>query len=97
MTTNELTLQQKENLRHVVLSVLALRAGSALTARQILNRAAQEVDFPITEDQVCHAVGVLAGIDPPLAKLENDELGSTIYWQATGAGVLADERQEARR
>lgn len=87
-----MTPQQKEDLRHVVLEILVIREGTALTAHRICRIAANEVDFEPTDEDVVIVLKFLNALDPKLVAMESDPLGSTIYWQATPAGVLAQER-----
>lgn len=82
--------KEKEDLRHSVLEILANREGTALTARAVCRRAATEIDFKITEDDIEITLGFLKGLD--LCKFTPDGLGSTKHWQITTAGVLAYER-----
>ncbi len=90
---NELSPVQKNELRLAVLRVLAVRHPSALTARQIAHRAAAEVDFAIRETDVVSALELLRSLTPPDAEAIPDPLGATLYWRATGNGVIALERR----
>lgn len=81
---------QKEDLRHVILEIIALRHPTALTNAAILRRASPELDFKITGEDTDATLEFLRGLS--LARYESDGLGTTKYWQATSAGVLANER-----
>lgn len=81
---------QKEDLRHVVLEIIALRHPTALSVSAIRRRAENEVDFKITDEDVETTLEFLRGLS--LTKFETDGLGTTKHWQATSAGVLANER-----
>jgi len=94
---HELHHSDKQTLRHAVRRVLATRAGTALSARQIVNRAAQEVDFKIDDDDVLAALAVLTTMLPPQTVERKDELGPGSYFQATAAGILAYEREGRKR
>lgn len=88
-----LTPEQNEDLRHVVLEILATRHPAALPARAIRRRAADEVDFLITDDHIKGALEFLKGMTPPQVMSTRDDLGSSEYWNATSSGVLAYERK----
>jgi hypothetical protein len=95
MNTATLDREQKERLRHIIRDLLAIRHPVALSAMQIRNKAAMETDFPVSTEDCAAAAEFLTG----LGQLKNahDNLGSTPYWQATPAGVLASERETAAR
>lgn len=86
-----LTKDEKEMLREVVLEVLSARHPAALTLAGIARRASIEVDFQVSEEDAHGAVQLLSGLG--LANREVDPLGSTPYWRASSAGVLAVERR----
>lgn len=85
---------QRELLRHVVLEILADRHPAALPPPAIRRRAAPELDGPITDADLMSALEVLLGLGHVTREI--DPMGSTVYWQATSAGVLAHERGGAR-
>jgi hypothetical protein len=88
-----LTTEQKEDLRHAALEALAIRAPAALSPRQLIKAVKKEVDFLFEESDLVAALNLLEGVAPhPLAASTTDELGSTMYWSATAAGVLHVER-----
>lgn len=78
-----------EIIRHAVVRILAARHPAALTARAVRARVRTEVG-EATADEVASALGVLE--DKGLARWYWDDLGSTRWWAATAAGVLAAER-----
>ena len=82
--------QEKQDLRHVVLETIALRHPTALSVNAIWRRVKAQLDFEITESDAEAALEFLRGLG--LVKFETDGLGSAKYWQATSAGVLANER-----
>jgi hypothetical protein len=82
----------KEALRHATLAFLAERAAcafpnSTITARI---RAARLLDEMPDESDTAEALQFLAGLH--LVSITPDALGSTKFYQATSAGVLAHER-----
>lgn len=85
-----MTPEQKENLRHAVLEVVALRHPAALPTRAIRRHVAVEVGFTVSEEDVAGAAEFHVGLGN--FKVEPDPLGSTKYYTATPAGVLASER-----
>jgi len=87
-----LTVEQKEDLRHEVRAAVAIRYPAALTPRQILRMVKKELDFLFEESDVMAALELLRGLDPKQVDFTADELGATKYWRATPAGVLAHER-----
>ncbi len=89
---NAITASQKEDLRHAVLEFLTLRHPTASPARAIRRTIAREVDWNVAEEEVNAALELLEGLG--LVRHELDNLGATKYWQATSAGVLAQERNE---
>ena len=85
------TTDEKERLRHVALAVLAARHPRALGSRQVLNRAAMEVDFRVEAAAVESALHFLMDLGHVARVL--DDFGRTERWQATAQGLLAVERQ----
>lgn len=87
-----LTQPQREDLRHAVREQLVAAATVALTAEMLHRRVerARMIDFAFTEQDVTEALALLIGLGQ--AKETPDPLGSTKYYQATAAGVLAQER-----
>jgi hypothetical protein len=83
---------QKEDLRKVILEVIALRHPTALTVQGIRRRAEPELDFKITDEDVTAALQFLKGLG--LATVQYADLGSSQHWQCTSKGVLANERGE---
>lgn len=88
----ELNDIQKEQLRHVVLEVLVTRSPNALNRKMILNRAAQEVDFSLDLTNIVTALDFLKGL--VFVEMLPDEMGSSEYWKASTAGILAHERSK---
>lgn len=82
--------QEREDLRHVILEILVVRHPAALPPQAIRRRAANELDFALEDADVAAGLAILE--DLGYAKREPDALGSTHYWSATAAGVLAFER-----
>ena len=82
--------QQKQDLRHVCLEFLAMRHPTAHGARAVRRTVARELDFAIAEDEVTGILEFLHQLG--LVRVELDPLGSTKYFAATPAGVLAHER-----
>ena len=91
-----LNAEQKEELRHAVLTALALRHPAALHARQLVRAVAKELPYAVTAEDVAAACELLAGLTPPLAAPIDDPLGSSRLWRASSAGVLQAEREELR-
>lgn len=87
-----LTQPQAEALRHAVREFLAVRFPTAHPPRAIRRTVANEVDFSVGEEDVITAAEFLLGLGQ--ARKESDPLGSTVYYCATAAGVLAQERRE---
>lgn len=86
---------QKEELREIVLRVLAIRQGHAHGADYILNRAAQDVSFSIDQDNVEDALHFLRDLN--YVKSEQSTLGSSLSWLASAQGVLVYERSQTNR
>lgn len=87
-----LTVEQKEDLRHEVRTALAIRHPAALTPRQLMRMVKKELDFLFEEPDVIAALELLRGLSPAETDFTADPLGTTKYWRATSAGVLAHER-----
>ena len=87
-----LTTEQKEDLRHAVRAALAIRQGAALTPRKIFRVVKKELDFLFEESDLIVALEFLRGLSPAETDFATDSLGTTKYWRATSAGVLAHER-----
>ncbi len=85
---------EKEQLRHAVLAVLVGRHPNALTGRQILNRAAMELDFRLEPEGIESALHFL--MDLGLVARLRDDFGKTELWAATAGGVLRQERGEVK-
>lgn len=85
-----MTPEAKEDLRHAVLDVVALRHPAALTLRAIGRAVARELAGPLADEDVLAAAEFHVGLGH--FKVEPDPLGSTKYYTATPAGVLAQER-----
>jgi hypothetical protein len=85
--------QQNEELRRVTLEVLATRFPTALQVPAITRRIndAALLDFQATDDAVIGALEFLRGFQHVAVTME--PLGSTKYYAATSAGVLAWERR----
>jgi len=81
---------EKEMLRHAVLDVVALRHPNAMTVRAIRRAVAVEIGFPVELTDVESAAELQVSLDHFAS--EPDPLGSTKYYTATAAGVLAQER-----
>ena len=87
-----LTVEQKEDLRHAALAALAIRHPAALSARQVMRAAKRDLPFLFEESDTVAVLELLCSLD--FASKSVDELGTTNYWQATGKGVLKHERGE---
>lgn len=89
--------QDMELLRHAVLRYLGMRFPLAFSPRAIAIhlRSRQEVDLPFADEDVAQACAMLSGMQPELLHGDTDPLGSTVYYRATSAGVLAWERMRA--
>ena len=85
-----LTNEQKEELRHEVLTALTTRHPAALSPRQIFRVVKRELPFLFEETDVAAALELVKGFG--WAEYTVDELGSSHYWRATSAGVLKNER-----
>lgn len=82
--------EQNELLRHAIREALVIRHPTAHAARAIRRAIANEVDFQLNEADVINVCEFLVGLGQ--LQKEPDPLGSTIYYSATPAGVLAHER-----
>lgn len=82
---------RKEDARHEVLAFLAARQKLAFDAPAIHRRLARVSDFTLGELEEAAEFLASAG----LATKAPDPLGATPYFQATSAGVLAQERSAA--
>lgn len=91
---NPLSPEQREELRHVVLEVLAARHPTAQSLRAIRRLAEREVSFACSEDELESA---LAFWEPEHVTSGRDVAGSTAYWRPTAAGVLLVERGFRRK
>lgn len=89
-----LTQTQREDLRLAVREVLVAAGTVAFPAEVIARRVdrLQILDFPATVPDVEAALALLAGLNPPQVQVHPHELGATKHYQATAAGVLAQER-----
>ncbi len=87
-----LTTDQKEDLRHAVRAALAIRHPAALAPRQLVRLVKKDLDFLFEEADVIAALEFLRGLSPVETDFTADPLGTTKYWSATSAGVLAHER-----
>lgn len=87
-----MTNAQREELRHAALEVIASRPGTALDLTQIRRRIDQAklVEWEYTDIDLRQALAVLIAME--FALMKHDTLGSTEYFQAESAGVLAYER-----
>jgi hypothetical protein len=86
-----LTNEQKEELRHEVLTALAVRHPAALSARQVFRVVKRELPFLFEESDVLAALELIKGFG--WAEFTIDELGTTRYWRCTSNGVLHYERK----
>jgi hypothetical protein len=82
--------QEKEDLRHAILKVVADRHPAALPVRAISRHAAREVGFAFRDEDAEAQCLFLVGMH--LLAQAPDPLGSTKYFSATPQGVLARER-----
>ena len=90
MHTDAATQQRKEDARQLVLEHLAARQVLACHPQDIRRslNAGHANDFTVEEIEA--ACTFLVGLG--YAKQLHAEMGSTLYYQATSAGVLAYER-----
>lgn len=89
-----ITDEQKLLLRAEILAAAALRHPSALTPRQLGNRAATAVDFKFDLPDAASACEYLRSLGH-LAAVHDDMGGAVQYYQATAAGLAASERRAA--
>jgi hypothetical protein len=89
-----LTNEQKTLLRHDVLRFFAARRAVSFTSDSAshLMRVRRVTDVPFENDDLLDAAEVL--VDLKLLKKYPDPLGSILYFQATGEGVIASERAQ---
>jgi hypothetical protein len=88
-------LRQAEELRRAVLDFLAARQAVAFEPGVILERISRSrvLDFHPGPDEFAAALTFLENFSPePLITVKRALLGSTRFYQATSAGVLAFER-----
>ena len=84
-----------EELRHAVLDFLCARQAVAFEPETILERIIRSriLDFHPGPDEFTAALTFLENFSPaPLINCKRDALGSSRFYQATSAGVLAWER-----
>ena len=84
-----------EQLRHAVLDFLCSRQPIAYDPERMLARINKSrfLDFVPEPDECIAALTFLSNFTPePLIAIRRDGLGSTLFYQATSAGVLAWER-----
>ncbi len=79
----------QEETRHDCLAYLAARPTLSFPSEAV-TRGVRREGAAWTEQQVREALELLVGLG--LATATRDPLGSTYYYQATAAGVLAHER-----
>jgi hypothetical protein len=87
--------RRAEELRRAVLDFLAARSAVAFAPEHILDRIIKSnaLDFPPEPDELITALTFLENFTPePLIKFKCALLGSSRFYQATSAGVLASER-----
>lgn len=84
--------QDKEDLRHKVLEILAERQPAGVTSAGVLRIASRELGMTLTETDVDAALELLRGLG--FAIYNQDTMGTTKYWSATAAGVIKHERGE---
>ena len=89
-TETEIAQERREDCRRLVLEHLASRQVLACHPQDIRRRlnAGRANDF--TVDEIEAACTFLVGLG--FAKQLHAEMGATLYYQATSAGVLAYER-----
>ena len=84
-------MNRKEECRHAVLAHLAQRPRLSFSVEAI-TRAINRSGGDFTQEETAEACELLTGLD--LASADPDPLGSTRYYQVTGAGVLQYERAQ---
>ncbi len=82
--------QRREECRREVRAFLVRRQKLAFCAESVHRRLKIENDFSLEEIE--QALTLLAGLGQCTATPE--ELGATLFYQATSAGVLAEERAQ---
>lgn len=89
-----LTQPQREDLRLAVREVLVAAGTVAFPAEVIERRVRrlQILDFDFTTADITAAAELLGGLTPAQVQKHPHALGATEYYQATAAGVLAQER-----
>lgn len=85
-----LTALDKEELRHAALEVLVARHPTAHPLPAIRRHTSRAVAFKFADDDLQSALAFL--VQCGLIITSRDGLGSSEYWVATSAGVLAVER-----
>ena len=85
-----MTPEDKEILRHAVIEELAARHPVPVNTEGVRRKMAVTVAGKVTLEDVASALAVLR--DQGLVDAIPDDLGSTTWWRATGAGVLRVER-----
>lgn len=87
-----LTQPQREELRYAVREQLVAASTVALNAEMLHRRVlrARVIDFDFIQRDVQEALAFLTSLGQ--AKDQPAALGATLYYQATAAGVLAQER-----
>ena len=90
---NEMTPQQKEELRIVLLTVLAERHPLAFNAESIRNTLIRRgvLDFAFSAQDAESALTVLEGLQ--LISRAVESLGSTRHWSASAQGMIEAERK----
>lgn len=87
--------RRAEELRRAALDFLAVRQAVAFESAIILERIirSRALDFQPEPDEFAAALAFLENFSPePLIKFKSGLLGSSRFYQATSAGVLAFER-----
>lgn len=89
-----LTQTQREDLRLAVREVLVAAGQVAFPADVIARRVARLriLDFVPEVPEVEAALALLAGLVPAQVQIHPHALGATSHYQATAAGILAQER-----
>lgn len=88
-----LTLQQREDLRVVVLGYLAARHPLAFDPAGIrfFLRRREVLDFEFSVEEVTATLMFLK--DPNFVNIERCDVGTSQHWSATATGVLEAERK----
>jgi hypothetical protein len=91
--TTELTPEEREELRMVVLGYLAPRNPGAFTPAQIapILRRRRAVDFPFTDQDVLCALSFIS--DKKWAVCMASDFGLSQAFRATADGILEAERR----